>query len=80
MEDDEDVPLGVLHNEGGRVRRGSEGYEVRSVSREQMLRQYLEGIGEDYDRYLRYIPQPDSESEEEMPRDGSVGVASVEVS
>ncbi|KJA28514.1 hypothetical protein HYPSUDRAFT_129104 [Hypholoma sublateritium FD-334 SS-4] len=40
-----------------RVRRGSEGYEIRPESREQMLREYLESLGEQPDRYLRYIPQ-----------------------
>ncbi|KXN88865.1 Palmitoyltransferase PFA4 [Leucoagaricus sp. SymC.cos] len=58
-EGDDDVPLGAIHVEGRRVRRGSEGYEVRPVSREEMLRQYLESVGEDYNHYLQYIPQPD---------------------
>ncbi|KAF8167385.1 DHHC palmitoyltransferase-domain-containing protein [Crassisporium funariophilum] len=44
----------------GHVRRGSEGYEIRPEGREEMLRRYLEEIGEEPDRYLRYIPQPDS--------------------
>ncbi|PPQ73379.1 hypothetical protein CVT26_015482 [Gymnopilus dilepis] len=48
-----------------RVRRGSEGYEVRQEGREDMLRRYLMEIGEDPDRYLRYIPQPDEDSGEE---------------
>lgn len=61
VDDDDDVPLGIK----GRGRRGSEGYEVRPVSREQMLRQYLESVGENYDRYIRYIPEPESESETE---------------
>ncbi|KAF8910100.1 hypothetical protein CPB84DRAFT_1673142, partial [Gymnopilus junonius] len=47
------------------VRRGSEGYEVRQEGREDMLRRYLAEIGEDPDRYLRYIPQPDEDSEED---------------
>ncbi len=57
MEDD--VPLGTI--QGGRIRRGSEGYEIQAVSREQMLRQYLESVGEDYDKYIRYIPEVESE-------------------
>lgn len=41
-----------------RLRRGSEGYEVRPVNRNDMLRRYLEEIGEKPGRYVRYIPQP----------------------
>lgn len=44
-----------------RVRRGSEGYEVRPQGREEMLRRYLEEMGEEPGRYIRYIPQPESE-------------------
>ncbi|KAJ7897198.1 zf-DHHC-domain-containing protein [Mycena olivaceomarginata] len=46
-----------------RVRRGSEGYEVRPAAREDMLARYLLEIGETPQRYHRYIPQPDSEPE-----------------
>lgn len=53
------------------VRRGSEGYEVRPVSREEMLKRYLEGLGEELGRYQRYIPEPGSDSEEERGRKGS---------
>lgn len=59
-DDDDDVPLGT------KVRRGSEGFEIRPVSREQMLRQYLESVGENYDRYIRYIPYPESEDEDNV--------------
>jgi len=45
------------------VRRGSEGYEVRPVDREEMLRRYLDDRGEEPDRYQRYVPEPPSESE-----------------
>lgn len=48
---------------GTHVRQGSEGYEVRPEGREEMLRKYLEGLGEQPDRYLRYIPQVDEDSE-----------------
>ena len=63
--EEESVP-----REGLRVRRGSEGYEVRPEEREEMLRRYLTDVGEEPDRYLRYIPQPDSEegdSEDDVP-------------
>lgn len=49
-----------------RIRRGSEGYEVRPVDRDEMLRRYLEEIGEVPGRYHRYIPQPEEgESQDE---------------
>lgn len=51
-DEDYDDPPSKVH-----VRRGSEGYEIRPESREQMLREYLESLGEQPDRYLRYIPQ-----------------------
>ncbi|KAF7337517.1 Palmitoyltransferase PFA4 [Mycena sanguinolenta] len=52
-----------------KVRRGSEGFEVRPAGREDMLARYLLEIGETPQRYHRYIPQPDSEpeSEDEVP-------------
>ncbi|KAF9270650.1 zf-DHHC-domain-containing protein [Marasmius fiardii PR-910] len=51
---------------GSRVRRGSEGYEVRPAGREDMLRRYLEELGETPGRYHRYIPMPDSEGENDL--------------
>jgi len=48
----------------GRVRRGSEGYEVQSVDREGLLARYLKELGEEPQRYHRYIPEPASDSEE----------------
>ena len=45
------------------VRRGSEGYEIRPAGREDMLRRYLEDLGETPGRYHRYIPMPDSDEE-----------------
>jgi palmitoyltransferase len=49
------------------VRGGSEGYEVQSVDREDMLKRYLKDIGQEPGRYHRYIPSPDSDSDEELP-------------
>jgi len=64
--DDEDEDSYMEEGAGKiRVRRGSEGYEIRPQGREEMLRRYLEEQGEDPGRYLRYIPQPDSESGED---------------
>ncbi|KAG2022858.1 palmitoyltransferase PFA4 [Coprinopsis cinerea AmutBmut pab1-1] len=59
-----DVPDGRV-----RVRRGSEGYEVKPQSREDMLRRYIEELGEDPYRYNRYEPEPFTESEEESDDD-----------
>ncbi|KAF5385064.1 hypothetical protein D9615_001250 [Tricholomella constricta] len=47
------------------VRAGSEGYEVRPVDRDDLLRRYLTDLGEQPGRYHRYIPTPDSESDSE---------------
>ena len=56
-------------DESFRVRRGSEGYEVRPVDREEMLQQYLKDLGEEPDKYVRYIPEPDvdSDTDDETP-------------
>ncbi|KAJ7193293.1 zf-DHHC-domain-containing protein [Mycena pura] len=43
-----------------RVRRGSEGYEIRPAAREDMLARYLTEIGGK--RYHYYVPEPGSES------------------
>jgi palmitoyltransferase ZDHHC6 len=44
-----------------RVRRGSEGYEVRSIDREQLLAEYIAGRGHEAGHYRRYVPEPPSE-------------------
>ncbi|KAJ7610808.1 zf-DHHC-domain-containing protein [Roridomyces roridus] len=50
-----------------RVRRGSEGYEVRPGDREDMLTRYLREVGVEPQKYHRYIPQPDTDSEDDVP-------------
>ena len=65
QDEQESAPRGRLH-----VRRGSEGYEIRPEEREEMLRRYLTELVEKPGRYLRYIPQPESEestSEDDVP-------------
>jgi len=65
QDEEESAPKGQLH-----VRTGSEGYEIRPEEREEMLRRYLTDLGEEPGRYLRYIPQPESEeidSEDDVP-------------
>lgn len=47
------------------MRRGSEGFEVRSINREDMLERYLTELGEKPGRYVRYIAQSDDDDEEE---------------
>ncbi|KIM47503.1 hypothetical protein M413DRAFT_62143 [Hebeloma cylindrosporum] len=59
-----------------RVRRRSEGYEVRPAGREEMLQRYLENLGEEPGRYLRYIPQVEDESDLEDEDDDNVPLAS----
>jgi len=56
-------------DEQPRVRRGSEGYEVRPVNREEMLQRYVDDLDEEPGKYIRYIPEPDtaSESEDDLP-------------
>jgi palmitoyltransferase ZDHHC6 len=53
------------YHSNGRPRRGSEGIEIKPVDRDEMLRRYLAEIGETPGRYHRYIPQVESESENE---------------
>ena len=65
QDEEESTPSGRIH-----VRKGSEGYEIRPEEREEMLRQYLTDLGEEPGRYLRYIPQPESEestSDDDVP-------------
>jgi len=57
-----------------RVRRGSEGYEVRSIDREQLLAEYIASRGQEAGRYRRYVPEPsesesDGEEEVAVPQD-----------
>lgn len=48
----------------GRIRRGSEGYELPPINREEMLRRYIEGQVGEAGRYNVYVPEPASESSE----------------
>jgi palmitoyltransferase len=49
----------------GRMRRGSEGYEIPTIDREEMLRMYIEGQVGEPGRYNVYVPEALSESSEE---------------
>lgn len=52
--------------ENPRVRRGSEGYEIQSVDRESMFREYVRSQGDNPRQYNYYEPEPHSESESEV--------------
>ena len=67
--DEEDSPDEDANYSEARVRRGSEGYEVRQINREDMLRRYLEELGEKEGRYVKYIPQPDSDVDDDGDED-----------
>jgi palmitoyltransferase ZDHHC6 len=49
-----------------RVRRGSEGYEVQSLDREEMLRQYIQGQVAEPGRYHVFAPEQDRESDDDL--------------
>ena len=50
---------------GPRIRRGSEGYEVRPIDREQLLRESIEHHVAGLGRYNVYVPEDASEDEDE---------------
>jgi len=53
-----------------RVRRGSEGYEVKPIDREAVLERFIESRTHEPGRYNYYDPEPDSESDiEDIPDD-----------
>lgn len=67
--DDDSSDNEITPPPGHRVRRGSEGYEIRPQDRDQMLREYLESLGEQPDRYIRYIPEVEQDSETDEDED-----------
>lgn len=78
VEDDYDDGERFAEYEKGRraahVRRGSEGYEVRSIDREQLLAEYIATRGQEAGHYQRYVPEPPSE-----PESGGEGEEEVKV-
>lgn len=66
-EEDEDEEGGDVYGRAGRprefIRRGSEGYEVRPIDREDLLRRYVEERTAAPGRYHLYAPDPPSEPE-----------------
>lgn len=74
--DDDEETDAYFDSNRPRVRRGSEGYEVLPIDREEMLRRYMEEMNEaSQDKYVRYVPEPDSESEEDSGDDRPLGAA-----
>jgi hypothetical protein len=50
---------------GPRIRRGSEGYEIRPIDREETLRRFIETRGLEEGRYNVYVPESGVDSEKE---------------
>lgn len=55
------------------VRRGSEGYEVRPIDREQLLAEYITDRAQEDGHYRRYVPEPPSDPESEGESVGEEG-------
>lgn len=47
-----------------RVRRGSEGYEVRPIDREGLLAEFIANRAQEEGHYRRYVPEPPSEPDD----------------
>ncbi|KAI0354615.1 zf-DHHC-domain-containing protein [Trametes cingulata] len=62
-EDDDDENDDAVGRPREFVRRGSEGYEVRPIDREALLRRYVEDRTAEPGRYHLYVPDPPSEPE-----------------
>ncbi|KZT73329.1 zf-DHHC-domain-containing protein [Daedalea quercina L-15889] len=60
---------------GARVRRGSEGFEVKAIDREALLQRFIEGRTHEPGRYNYYNPEVSSESEAEDDTDDSIPLA-----
>lgn len=54
-----------MHKPRPLVRRGSEGFEVRGINREDMLREYVVDQIHDPGRYNVYVPETQSETEDD---------------
>jgi len=71
-DNDDDDGERFAQYEQARVRRGSQGYEVRAIDREQLLAEYIASRGQEAGYYRRYEPEPPSELESESGRDDGV--------
>jgi palmitoyltransferase ZDHHC6 len=61
-DDDGGEHFAEYERETPRVRRGSEGYEVRWIDREQLLAEFIASRGQEEGHYRRYAPEPSSGS------------------
>lgn len=68
-EEDDDAMERWAQTDLPRVRRGSEGYEIRPMDREEILARYVASRGAEAGRYNRYVPEPPSEPETESEED-----------
>jgi hypothetical protein len=64
-DDDDDDGERYAEYERARVRRGSEGYEVRAIDREGLLAEFIASRSQEEGRYRRYVPEPPSEPDSE---------------
>ncbi|KIJ53486.1 hypothetical protein M422DRAFT_154773 [Sphaerobolus stellatus SS14] len=53
-----------------RIRRGSEGWEIQDVDREEVLQRYVSSRGAEVGRYRYYVPENAVESEDDDEGDG----------
>jgi len=73
--DDDDDDDGERYAEYERVRRGSEGYEVRTIDREGLLAEFIASRSQEEGRYRRYVPEPPSEPDSSESSCWEEGVA-----
>jgi palmitoyltransferase len=69
---------GQLQRRVHHVRRGSEGYEVRPIDREQLLAEFIATRGQENGHYRRYVPEPPSEPESGGEEEEKVEVGEVD--
>jgi len=65
--------IGNYGDGSARVRSGSEGYEVRPLDREEILRRYLQDQANEPGRYQVYVPEPEVESEVDSEENHPLG-------
>lgn len=73
-DDDDDDGERYAEYERARVRRGSEGYEVRAIDREGLLAEFIASRAQEEGRYRRYVPEPPSEPDSESSWEEEGGV------
>ena len=73
-DDDDDDGERYAEYERARVRRGSEGYEVRAIDREGLLAEFIASRAQEEGRYRRYVPEPPSEPDSESSWEEEGGI------